>query len=602
MSREEDDRNENKENFNSENGEIVDDGAGVSPKKLFVPVPLAPASMIIEQNTVDLSVSNPLDTSSKVANSPGQGDPEFLNYPQYSVPLGTPEAPMHVLLQADPKLKKNQRIALIISIIVSVLVFVSIFLSNGGGDQLGAGGKGFNIKTHHALIKNCPVRFSDIHGCDEVKQELQLIVNFFKNPADFNKFGAVMPRGYLLAGPPGVGKTMLAKAVAGEAGVPFLTISGAEFDEMFVGVGANRVRVLFDDARKLGKAIIFIDEIDAIASKRNITTSESTERARTVNELLVQMDGFKTVGSEIVVLAATNSPESLDPAILRSGRFDKIFVLTPPNLNGRISLLKHLINQIGKDIISSDLKDNEKLRLLAEMTSGYTGADLANLVNRTKLEASMDTKASKITMDHFYRAYHFLSSGSKSPSTKDKERLSYREAGRIIVSDYYAKKNQNLGIIVDYVNDKSSSRISTLSSLQESLDLALVGQVAEELHYTDLIAKSGKSSYFNPINPKNFISTESKASMTRIYDIAKNIVYSGHGAKTGNFIPDDTYLYFSESVKKNFEDDVRLILAESLDRVKGILNSKKRNWEKLAEGLIRNQYLTQEQIKKILDK
>lgn len=275
-----------------------------------------------------------------------------------------------------------------------------------------------------------PVTFNDVAGVPEAKEELEEVVSFLKDPLQFNKLGASMPKGLLLQGPPGTGKTLLARAIAGEAGVPFYSFSGSDFVEMFVGVGASRVRDLFNEAKKNTPCIVFIDEIDAVGSSRTSSpTDGQDERGQTLNALLVEMDGFSSTDN-IIVLAATNRPDTLDAALSRPGRFDRRITLLPPDVKGRVKILEVHAQKVtlGPDV------DLEKI---AQMTSGFTGAELANLVNEAALLAGRD-KCSELNRHHFDLARDRIMLGVERKGViltdKDKQVLAYHEAGHAIVA------------------------------------------------------------------------------------------------------------------------------------------------------------------------
>ena len=275
-----------------------------------------------------------------------------------------------------------------------------------------------------------PVTFDDVAGVPEAKEELQEVVSFLKNPHQFNSLGAIMPKGLLLQGPPGTGKTLLAKAIAGEAGVPFYSFSGSDFVEMFVGVGASRVRDLFHEAKKNAPCIVFIDEIDAVGSSRTAAATDGQdERGQTLNALLVEMDGFGSTDN-IIVLAATNRPDILDPALSRPGRFDRRITLLPPDIKGRFKILKVHSKKV---VLSPDIDLEE----LAKMTSGFTGAELANLVNEAALLAGRDN-CDAISRVHFDQARDRVMLGVERKGViltdKDKLVLAYHEAGHAIIA------------------------------------------------------------------------------------------------------------------------------------------------------------------------
>ena len=340
------------------------------------------------------------------------------------------------------------------------------------------------------------VLFSDVAGCEEAKVELQEIVGFLKNPKKYLNIGAKIPRGALLLGPPGTGKTLLAKAVSGEAKVPFFTISGAEFVEMFVGVGASRVRDLFDQAKKNAPSIIFIDEIDAVGRHRGAGLGGGhDEREQTLNQILVEMDGFDTK-SNVILLAATNRADVLDKALLRPGRFDRQIVVDVPDLNGREAILKiHTRNvRLSKDV---------KLNIIAKSTPGLAGADLENLVNEAALLAARNNKKT-ISMVDFENAKDKVMMGNERKSMvltpKDKEIIAYHEAGHALVAHHtkgadpvhkitIIPRGQALGITAQIPEVERFNYPK--SYMLGKLDILMAGRCAEKLIYNDTSTGAG---------------------------------------------------------------------------------------------------------------
>jgi cell division protease FtsH len=300
--------------------------------------------------------------------------------------------------------------------------------------QQGRGQQGvFNFGRSRAkahVVDKPSVRFEDVAGADEAKRELTEVVDFLKNPDRYKRLGAKIPRGVLLVGPPGTGKTLMAKAVAGEAGVPFFSTSASEFVELFVGVGASRVRDLFDQARRNGPAIVFIDELDAIGRQRGAGMGGGNdEREQTLNQILVEMDGFESAGPPVIIVAATNRPDVLDPALLRPGRFDRQVVVGLPDVRGREAVLR--IHLRGKPV-APDVEPS----IIARQTPGFAGADLANLVNESALHAARHS-ARQIAMMHFREALDKIVLGTERPllmSERDKLVIAYHEAGHALVS------------------------------------------------------------------------------------------------------------------------------------------------------------------------
>jgi len=329
---------------------------------------------------------------------------------------------------------KNGWFTSLLSWVVPPLIFVGIwqfFIARGGGGPQGALSIGKSKAKVYVEGESGKITFADVAGVDEAKTELVEIVDFLKTPDRFTQIGARIPKGVLLVGPPGTGKTLLAKAVAGEAGVPFFSISGSEFVELFVGVGSSRVRDLFEQAKKQAPCIIFIDELDAIGKSRSSGAfyGGNDEREQTLNQLLTEMDGFAATGATVIVLAATNRPESLDPALLRPGRFDRQVLVDRPDLSGREAILKIHAQKVklGADV---------DLRAIATRTPGFAGADLANLINESALLAARHQRQSveqKDLAEAFERVVAGLEKKSRVLNDKEKKIVAYHEVGHSLV-------------------------------------------------------------------------------------------------------------------------------------------------------------------------
>ena len=353
--------------------------------------------------------------------------------------------------------------------------------------------------ANEAQSQQQTVRFSDVHGCDEAKEDLQELVEFLKNPEKFTTLGGKLPKGVLLVGPPGTGKTLLARAVAGEAGVPFFFMSGAEFDEIYVGVGAKRVRELFATARAKAPAIIFIDELDAVGGKRN--ERDPAHAKQSLNQLLTELDGFSQE-TGIIILAATNLPKSLDKALTRPGRFDRNIVVPLPDVRGRMEILKHHLRNIQ---VSTEVDES----LIARGTPGFSGADLENLVNQAAVRASRN-KAAKVSMLDFDWAKDKIIMGAERRSAviqeKDKIMTAYHEAGHALVGLYtkgatpiykvtVMPRGQSLGSThsMPDMDKVSQARMEFFSQI----DVCMGGKVAEQLVYGDDNVTSGCSAVCN---------------------------------------------------------------------------------------------------------
>ncbi len=381
----------------------------------------------------------------------------------------------------NPLLKISSVLFTLFPTLVMIGLFVMIFKMQGLGD------KG---KVYEETERKTKVRFDDVAGLDEEKEELIEIVDFLKRPEKFTKMGAKIPKGVLLYGKPGTGKTLIAKAIAGEANVPFISISGSEFIEMFAGLGASRVRKLFDRARKVAPCIVFIDEIDAIGSRRSSNNGAESENNQTLNQLLVEMDGFSSEET-IIVLAATNRPEMLDSALLRPGRFDRQITIPAPDIKGRLEILK--IHAKDKKIA-----DDVNLESIAEDTAGFTGAELANILNEGAIIATIN-KHDEIENGDIEEAVKKVTVGLEKKarviSDKDKKLTAYHEAGHAVVSRYLPTQAniKEVSIIprgvaggyTMYKSDEDKYYISK-TEMQEKLIALLGGRAAEKLVLDDI--------------------------------------------------------------------------------------------------------------------
>ena len=483
----------------------------------------------------------------------------------------------------------------IITAVIIVVLWVFLFKQTAGG----AGGKIGSFSKSKAKVavndKNA-VKFADVAGADEEKAELEEVVEFLKDPAKFVKLGARIPRGVLLVGPPGTGKTLLAKAVAGEAGVPFFSISGSDFVEMYVGVGASRVRDLFDNARKTPASIIFIDEIDAVGRHRGAGLGGGhDEREQTLNQLLVEMDGFGT-NSGVIVMAATNRPDILDPALLRPGRFDRRVTVNYPDIKGREEILKvHCRNK--------PLEETVDLKKIAQTTIGFTGAELANLMNEAALRAAKNNKA-LIGMADIEESYMKMLLGpqkkSKVRTEKDNRLCAYHEAGHAVASYYCKHTDPVKHITIIPAGSAGGVTISVptedkmTTSRNEMLDhivLSLGGRVAEEIILDD-------------------ISTGASSDIQQATSIARNMVTRyGMSDKLGTVLygsehsSDEVFLgrdfssgkNYSEKTAADIDDEIRSIISGAYNTCKEILSSHVDKLHFVAEFLLKNESMDEEQ-------
>ena len=484
-------------------------------------------------------------------------------------------------------------------VMLGVVWFIFIQQSQGGG--AGKGVMNFG-KSHAKLATNDKkkVTFADVAGADEEKAELQEIVEFLKSPRKYIELGARIPKGVLLIGPPGTGKTLLAKAVSGEAGVPFFSISGSDFVEMFVGVGASRVRDLFENAKKNAPCIIFIDEIDAVGRHRGAGLGGGhDEREQTLNQLLVEMDGFGT-NEGIILLAATNRPDILDPALLRPGRFDREVVVNTPDIKGREEILKvHSKNK--------PLEENVDLKVIAQRTPGFTGADLENLTNEAALLAVRRGKKF-IGMDELEEAITRVIAGpekkSRVMSEKERKLTAYHEAGHAVVMKMIPESDpvHQVSIIprgraggYTLALPKEDKYYASRIQLEGEIAGLLGGRVAEKLVMND-------------------ISTGAKNDIERATDIARKMVteYGMSDALgpiefgTGQqevFIGRDLgkTRNYSEEVAAMIDKEIRRLIEEGYDRAEGILKENMNKLQKVAEALLEKEKLEEDEFEAIFN-
>ena len=481
-----------------------------------------------------------------------------------------------------------------------LLIGVWIYFMNRmqGGGRGGAMGFG-KSKAKLLTEKQGRVTFDDVAGIDEAKEELEEIVEFLRNPQKFSKLGGKIPTGALLVGPPGTGKTLLARAIAGEAGVPFFTISGSDFVEMFVGVGASRVRDMFEQAKKNAPCIVFIDEIDAVGRNRGSGYGGGNdEREQTLNQLLVEMDGFEA-NEGVIILAATNRRDVLDPALLRPGRFDRTVNVPNPDIKGR----EKILNVHAK---KTPLGPDVDLRLIARGTPGFSGADLANLVNEAALTAARIGR-SVITMIDFENAKDKVMMGSERRSMvltqEQKEKTAYHEAGHAVVGlalpqcdpVYKATIIPRGGALGMVVSLPEIDRLNWhKSECEEKLAMTMAGKAAEIIKYGADNVSNG------PAGDIQQASGLARAMVLRwgMSDKVGNIDYTeaheGYQGNTAGFS-------VSANTKELIEEEVKSFIQQGYDTAFKILTKKKKEWDRLAVGLLEYETLTGEEIKKVMN-
>ena len=519
--------------------------------------------------------------------------------------FGTGEHPFATVRIADPGLVtdlevakvpfagqiENKWLSTLLAWVLPAVIFVAIwsFAMKRMGGMGGMGGM-MEIGKSKAKVymeKQTGVTFADVAGIDEAREELTQVVDFLKNPERYRRLGGNIPKGVLIVGAPGTGKTLLAKAVAGEAGVPFFSLSGSDFVEMFVGVGAARVRDLFAQAQKSAPCIIFIDELDALGKARGMSVigGGNDEREQTLNQLLVQMDGFDTAKG-VIILAATNRPEVLDPALLRPGRFDRHVAIDRPDIKGREQILRVHSKHVT-------LAPDADLARIAARTPGFVGADLANIVNEAALHAAKEGKEG-VDMADFDEAIDRVIGGlekkNRVMNPKEKETVAYHEAGHAIVAEFRpsADRVSKVSIIprgiaaLGYTQQIPTEDRYLLkrSELLDRIDVLLGGRVAEELVYSD-------------------VSTGAQNDLQRATDIARHMVtHYGMSESLGlaTFEEPRSAMFldlpmqqqraeYSERTAQSIDDEIRKLLEESHERVQQTLKANREKLDELAKLL-----------------
>lgn len=554
----------------------------------------------------------------------GQGEyqdikPEARNMnpdqPHFIFNIGTPEVLQGKLKTLNDALVKEKKTPVneeyetrtnwtgtLLTYLVPLLLFIGLWifiLRRMGGGAGGPGGQIFNIgKSKATLFDNTTkvnITFSDVAGLDEAKEEVMEIVDFLKNPKKYTSLGGKIPKGVLLVGPPGTGKTLLAKAVAGEAGVPFFSISGSDFVEMFVGVGASRVRDLFRQAREKAPCIIFIDEIDAIgrARGRGAMQGGNDERENTLNQLLVEMDGFPT-DKGVILMAATNRPDILDNALMRPGRFDRQIGIGRPDLNGRAQIFDvHVKNiKVGPEVTSL---------ALAEMTPGFVGADIANVCNEAALIAARRNKKA-VDMDDFNYALDKVIGGlekkNKIISPEEKQIIAYHEAGHAICGWFleYAHPLVKVTIVprglaaLGYAQYLPKEQyITRKEKLLDDICMTLGGRAAESVVFDK-------------------ISTGAQSDLDHITRLSYEMVINyGMSEKVGNVsylsMVNDSYMRpFSEHTAQLIDEEVKGMIEQQYTRAKSLLRDKRKELDALAHALLEKEVLHRADLENLIGK
>ncbi len=559
---------------------------------------------MVENGEVEAIVQGSSSTSN-IQVIPKAGTLDFssqLNY--YVVPLAADAVRLsQSLLEngVDIRVESRDNSVILAAVLNYAIPFLFlVFLMNftmrrmGGGGIMGVGKS--NAKMY--VQKETGITFKDVAGEDEAKESLTEIVDFLHNPGKYTKIGAKLPKGALLVGPPGTGKTLLAKAVAGEAHVPFYSLSGSDFVEMFVGVGASRVRDLFKNAAENAPCIIFIDEIDAIGRSRDSRLGGNDEREQTLNQLLSEMDGFDSTKG-LLVLAATNRPEILDPALLRPGRFDRRVVVERPDLNGRINILKvH-----SKDVLLDETVDFKEIALA---TSGAVGADLANMMNEAAINAVKHGRQAVSQKDLFEAVEVVLVGKEKKDRIMSKEErriVSYHEVGHALVSalQKHSEPVQKITIVprtmgaLGYVMNvpEEEKYLNTKKELEAMLVELMAGRAAEELVF-DTVTTGAANDIEKATNLARAMITQ--------YGMSKKFGLMSLESKENQYLSGRTVLNCSDATAGEIDQEVMKILKDSYEEAKRLLSENRDAMDQIAEFLIEKETITGKEFMEIFRK
>lgn len=499
--------------------------------------------------------------------------------------MGAKGEPVHVIVQETNRSQFFRWVRFIsVFIVVTYLCFAIVTVAI---ETLTSFGRSSSKIDSEVKAEKQNTRFADVHGCDEAKDELQEVVEFLKNPEKFSDLGAKLPKGVLLVGPPGTGKTLLARAVAGEAGVPFFYMSGSEFDEIYVGVGAKRVRELFTAAKAKSPAIIFIDELDAIGGKRN--PRDQAHAKQTLNQLLTELDGFDQ-DSKIIIIGATNLPDLLDKALTRPGRFDRHVNVDLPDVRGRLAILNHHANKLK-------MAPDVDLDAIAARCVGQSGAELENMLNLAALRASR-AKASFIAKNDLEWAYDRIIIGSDKKSMivteKEKEMTAYHEAGHALVQLFESDSSNKLYKVTILPKGGSLGHTSSLPEMDKysytaadymsNIRVLLGGKMAEEMRYGDDKVTSGVSSDLERATDLSF----------------KMITLFGMSSSLGPVEYGRRYENLSSETRSLIEAEVQRTLKKSYEDVRKLLTEKRKELDLLAQALVKYETLDKNEVEMVI--
>lgn len=502
-----------------------------------------------------------------------------------------------IIFKSEPPDAFGEFMAMMLSVLLpSVLLFVLLMffmrrMNKGGGGMMGVG----KSRAKAYVQKETGITFKDVAGQDEAKESLQEVVEFLHNPGKYVEIGAKLPKGALLVGPPGTGKTLLAKAVAGEAHVPFFSLSGSDFVEMFVGVGASRVRDLFEEAKKNAPCIIFIDEVDAIGKSRDSRFGGNDEREQTLNQLLAEMDGFDT-SKGLLILAATNRPEVLDPALLRPGRFDRRVIVDRPDLKGRISILKVHAKNVSLD-------ETVDLEGIALATSGAVGSDLANMVNEAAILAVKNGRQA-VSQKDLLEAVEVVLVGKEKKdrilSKEERKIVSYHEVGHALVSALQKDSEpvQKITIVprtmgaLGYVMHvpEEEKFLNTRKELEAMLVGYLGGRAAEEIVFDTVTTGAA-----NDIEQ----ATKIARAMITQYGMSDRFGLMGLAESQNQYLDGRSMLNCGDSTATEIDHEVMKLLKKSYDEAKRLLSENREALDKIAEFLIQKETITGKEFMKI---